>query len=168
MGPGIALSLARRGRVTLVDQSTARLDEAADELARVTGLLIDRDELTEEAASAALDRIDTATDIAAVADADYVTEAVTEDLDVNREVFTALERHYDDVILADNTSSLDLNDIATAADRPEGVIVTHWMNPRGSCLSSRWSAARKPARRRVTPSRNCWRNWAGVRSCSAT
>ena len=42
--------------MTLVDQSTAQLDEAADELARVTDLLVDQDELTEEAASAALDR----------------------------------------------------------------------------------------------------------------
>lgn len=86
MGPGIALSFAQaRVDVTLIDQSTAQLDDAADELARVTDLLADTGELSDAASSAVLDRIDTATDIAAAADADYIAEAVTEELEVKRE-----------------------------------------------------------------------------------
>ncbi|WP_225333511.1 3-hydroxyacyl-CoA dehydrogenase family protein [Halomicrobium urmianum] len=131
MGPGIALTLARHGvDVTLVDQSEAALEDARDELEHVTDLLVDRDVATESATGEALDRIRTATELSDLAGVDYVTEAVTEDLDVKREVFADLDEVCDeDVVLASNTSSIDIDDIAAATSRPERVLVTHWMNP---------------------------------------
>lgn len=131
MGPGIAFTLARHGvDVVLVDQSPEMLDEAVEELDDVANVLVDREVISSEEATAALDRIRTATELSALADADYVTEAVTEDLAVKQDVFASLDDICeDDVVLASNTSSLDVDDIASATSRPGQVIVTHWMNP---------------------------------------
>ena len=80
---------------------------------------------------AVLDRIDTATDLErAVADADVVIEAVPEKLALKRNVFTDLEEYTDeDALLATNTSSLSLTDIAAATDTPERVVGLHFFNP---------------------------------------
>ena len=131
MGPGIALTLARYDvDVVLVDQSQQMLTEAIDELTDVTDVLVERDVLTEDDAGAVLDRVRPTTELRDLSDADYVTEAVTEDLAIKRDVFASLDDICDaDVVLASNTSSLDINEIADAASRPERVIVTHWMNP---------------------------------------
>lgn len=131
MGPGIALTLARHDvEVVLVDQSQEMLDDAVEQLESVSGVLVEREVLTKTEADAALGRIRPATELSVLADAEYVTEAVTEDVAVKREVFSTLDGICDDdVVLASNTSSLDIDDIAAATSRPEQVIVTHWMNP---------------------------------------
>lgn len=130
MGPGIALTFARFGYgVTLVDQYESALADGLDDVDRFLTLLDDRDLLSEDRETIR-SRIETATELTALADADYVTEAVTEALDVKQEVFGALDDVCaDDVVLASNTSSLDVDEIARATDRPSQVIVTHWMNP---------------------------------------
>jgi enoyl-CoA hydratase/3-hydroxyacyl-CoA dehydrogenase len=80
---------------------------------------------------AVLDRIDTATDLErAVADADVVIEAVPEKLALKRNVFTDLEEYTnEDALLATNTSSLSITDIAAATDTPERVVGLHFFNP---------------------------------------
>jgi len=80
---------------------------------------------------AVLDRIETTTDLErAVADADAVIEAVPEKLALKRDVFTDLEEYTDeDALLATNTSSLSITDIAAATDAAERVVGLHFFNP---------------------------------------
>lgn len=130
MGPGIALTFARHGHdVVFVDQQDEILAGAMDDIDHYLELLDERGLLAdsrEEIGS----RIEPTTDFSYLGDVEYVTEAVTEDIDVKREVFRHLDETCDEeVVLASNTSSLDVNDIADATERPERVLVTHWMNP---------------------------------------
>jgi len=78
-----------------------------------------------------LDRIDTTTDLeAAVADADFVVEAVPEQMEIKHDVFShADDAAPDHAILASNTSSLSITEIASATDRPQQVVGTHFFNP---------------------------------------
>ena len=80
--------------------------------------------------SAIRGRIEGTTDLASLADADVVVEAVIEDLEVKRDVFADLDRVTDDdVVLATNTSTLSVTSIASATDRADAVVGLHFMNP---------------------------------------
>jgi 3-hydroxyacyl-CoA dehydrogenase len=84
-----------------------------------------------ERADAALSNLRTESDLAtAVADADFVTEAVVENLDVKRSVFADLDAHAPgDALLATNTSGLSIADIAEDVSDTSRVLGTHWFNP---------------------------------------
>jgi 3-hydroxyacyl-CoA dehydrogenase len=70
------------------------------------------------------------TDIDAVADADIIIEAVFEEMPIKKEVFAQLDTIAKaDAVLATNTSTLDVNDIASATGRPESVVGTHFFSP---------------------------------------
>jgi 3-hydroxybutyryl-CoA dehydrogenase len=79
---------------------------------------------------AALGRITTTTELEAAADADIVVEAVFERLEVKQDVFRALDKVCRaDAVLATNTSAIPVTQIATATDRPESVVGTHFFSP---------------------------------------
>ena len=79
---------------------------------------------------AALGRITTTTQLEAAADADIVVEAVFERLEVKQDVFRALDKICRaDAVLATNTSAIPVTQIATATDRPESVVGTHFFSP---------------------------------------
>ncbi|WP_339102665.1 3-hydroxyacyl-CoA dehydrogenase NAD-binding domain-containing protein [Haloterrigena salinisoli] len=92
---------------------------------------LEEKELIDESAETVLERIDTTTDLeAAVADADLVIEAAPEDLDLKHDIFSDLEEYTsEDTLLATNTSSLPITDIAEAVDTPERVLGLHFFNP---------------------------------------
>ncbi|ADB61771.1 3-hydroxyacyl-CoA dehydrogenase NAD-binding protein [Haloterrigena turkmenica DSM 5511] len=92
---------------------------------------LEEKELIDESAEAVLERIDTTTDLeAAVADADLVIEAAPEDLELKHDIFSDLEAYTsEDTLLATNTSSLPITDIAEAVDTPERVLGLHFFNP---------------------------------------
>ena len=70
------------------------------------------------------------TDWTAIADADIVIEAVFEEMPIKKEVFARLDAiAKPDAVLATNTSTLDVNEIASATRRPESVIGTHFFSP---------------------------------------
>ncbi|WP_251341316.1 3-hydroxyacyl-CoA dehydrogenase family protein [Haloplanus halophilus] len=132
MGHGIALAFALDGRqVSLYDVDEATLAESESRVRSVLDTYVAAGELDAAAADAAAARIDRTTSLsAAVEGADFVTEAVVEDLDVKREVFGELSALADpDAVLASNTSGLSITEIASATDRPERVVGTHWFNP---------------------------------------
>ena len=85
----------------------------------------------EEPATAVLERIETTTDLETAAEgADLVIEAAPEELDLKREIFSEIEAYAaDDAVLASNTSSLPITEIATATERPERVVGMHFFNP---------------------------------------
>src|SRR5207237_5541247 len=89
-----------------------------------------KERLKEDEKRAILGRIRTTTALDELADAAFVVEAVTENLEVKREVFRALDPIVRrDAILASNTSSISITKLGAATDRPDKVIGMHFMNP---------------------------------------
>ena len=81
-------------------------------------------------AYAALDRIDTSTDVGAIDGAELIVEAVTEKPDLKFDLFRQMDAVAGQgVILATNTSSISITEIAAQTKRPESVIGMHFMNP---------------------------------------
>jgi enoyl-CoA hydratase / 3-hydroxyacyl-CoA dehydrogenase len=85
----------------------------------------------EESADAVLDRIETTTDLAeAVSDADLVIEAVPEQMEIKEDTFSEVDEHAPEhAILASNTSSLSISEIASVTSRPDQVVGLHFFNP---------------------------------------
>ena len=131
MGAGIAQVAAQSGlHVLLADIS----DEAAEAgKAKITKFLtraVAKGRATQEDADAALGRISTAGSMNALAEADFVVEAATENVALKLRIFEQLDSIVPaGVILATNTSSISITKIAAATARPELVIGMHFMNP---------------------------------------
>jgi 3-hydroxybutyryl-CoA dehydrogenase len=131
MGAGIAQVCVVAGIETVGRDVTDELGRRAR--ATIDGYLsrgVQKGRLSEDDKDAALERLSVTTDLAALSDCDLVIEAVVEDLDVKREVFTELDRVLGpNAILATNTSALSVTEIATATDRPDRVVGLHFFNP---------------------------------------
>jgi len=131
MGNGIAQVFAQSGfDVRLVDTVAPALDRARDTISKSLGKFVEKGKLTAEDRDAALGRLQTATEVASLADADYVVEAIVEDARAKRELFAQLDAiTRPDVILTSNTSSISITVIGAATKRPDKVLGMHFMNP---------------------------------------
>jgi len=131
MGHGIAQVAATSGyEVTLVDVDAGALERGLGAVEKSLGKLVDKGRLGADERDAARERLASGTDLAALAEADLVVEAVVERLDVKREVFAELDRQCGpETVLASNTSSIAITRLAAATGRPEKVIGMHFMNP---------------------------------------
>ncbi len=124
MGHGIAQVFALAGHdVTITDAAKASLDSARDRIR--TNLKDLGDDVR------AVERVTPVADLAqAVRDADYVVEAVLENLPLKQKLFAEIERHVrPDTILASNTSVIPITDIMQGLERRERALGTHWWNP---------------------------------------
>jgi 3-hydroxybutyryl-CoA dehydrogenase len=131
MGNGIAHVFARSGyRVLLRDVEKKFLDRALDTITKNLDREVKKSKITEAEKSAALARIESVTDIAALKEADFAIEAVPENLDLKVHVLkTADEVLRPGVTLASNTSSISITTLAAQTSRPEKFIGMHFMNP---------------------------------------
>ncbi|MCZ4126930.1 3-hydroxyacyl-CoA dehydrogenase NAD-binding domain-containing protein [Stutzerimonas balearica] len=131
MGVGIALCFANAGiPVKLLEINEEALGRALQRARDTYGASVKRGSLTEEAMEQRLKRVEGVTDYAALADVDLVIEAVFEDMGVKQQVFEQLDAVCKPgAILASNTSSLDLNQIAAFTRRPEDVVGLHFFSP---------------------------------------
>ena len=131
MGNGIAQVFATAGyRVTLIDVVPEQLERAMASIDKSVEKLHSKGRLTDEQREAALANITTATEVAATAEADFVVEAVIENLGVKKRVFAELDEcTRPEVILASNTSSLSITELGAVTHRPDKVIGMHFMNP---------------------------------------
>jgi 3-hydroxybutyryl-CoA dehydrogenase len=131
MGNGIAHVLALAGiDVTLIDESSAALESARAKIEKNLSRQIAKNRLEASEAREALDRIATATDLSAAASAGIVVEAVPESRDLKLKIFSRLgELCAEDVVLAANTSSISITDLAAAVPAPGRFIGMHFMNP---------------------------------------
>jgi 3-hydroxybutyryl-CoA dehydrogenase/5-formyl-3-hydroxy-2-methylpyridine 4-carboxylate dehydrogenase len=132
MGPGMAATFARSGiEVRLTDVKEEILEKAKGMVDVVYGALIGGGFITESDAEAGRANISYTLDLAsAVGGADFVLEAIPEELDLKQDFFRNLEKQVrDDTILASNTSGILITRIAEAVDRPERVVGMHWSNP---------------------------------------
>jgi 3-hydroxybutyryl-CoA dehydrogenase len=131
MGNGIAQVFARSGfSVMLVDVGQPMLDRARASIEKSLGKFVDKGTLTAVDRDAAIARLATATSIDELVDADYVVEAIVENAEAKRGLFTSLDAiARPEVILASNTSSISITLLAAATKRPDKVLGMHFMNP---------------------------------------
>jgi len=132
MGNGIAHVCAQAGRqVTLVDMNQDFLERALSTIFKNLDRQVKKEIISDGQKQETADRITTTTDMeAGVAEAQLVVEAVPEKLSLKDEIFTLLDRAAPaDAILASNTSSISITEIAAFTKRPEKVIGMHFMNP---------------------------------------
>jgi 3-hydroxybutyryl-CoA dehydrogenase len=130
MGAGIAQVCIQAGVETVGREVTEELGERARErIAHYLGRGVEKGRLTAEERDAALARLTTTTELDDLAGCELVIEAVVEELDAKREIFTELDRLLPDAVLATNTSALPVRELAAATVRPERVIGMHFFNP---------------------------------------
>ncbi|GAA3848623.1 3-hydroxyacyl-CoA dehydrogenase NAD-binding domain-containing protein [Saccharothrix violaceirubra] len=132
MASQMALLFARRLEVPVVltDVDQARVDKGVGYVHTEVDKLLGKGRLSPDAANRLKALVTGSLDKAAFADADFVIEAVFEDLDVKRTVFAEVERHVSaEAVLATNTSSLSITDMAAGLAHPERVVGFHFFNP---------------------------------------
>jgi 3-hydroxybutyryl-CoA dehydrogenase len=131
MGAGIAEVFARNGlRVLAAEVDDEGVERGRAHLETSTARAVRRGKLTQEAADELLGRITTTTSLADLAEADLVVEAVPEHMDLKEQVLGELDRVCrPDVILASNTSSLSVIELAVHTGRPGKVVGMHFFNP---------------------------------------
>ena len=131
MGNGIAQCFAEAGfAVVLQDVSEAALDRARATIDNSLARRVKKGLLSAEDAAAAVARIAPATELSAMADRDLVIEAIVEKLEVKTAVLKQLDTICrEDAVLASNTSSISLTQLAAASDHPGRVIGMHFFNP---------------------------------------
>lgn len=131
MGAGIAEVAAKAGYdVILRGRSQASADKAVSRLTKSLGGQVDKGKLSAEDRDGALSRVRTTTELEDLELCGLVVESIVEDLDAKRELFAELDRVCGDgTILATNTSTLPVVDIAMTTNRPELVLGLHFFNP---------------------------------------
>ncbi|HMM33603.1 MAG TPA: 3-hydroxyacyl-CoA dehydrogenase NAD-binding domain-containing protein, partial [Thermoanaerobaculia bacterium] len=116
--------------VVLTDVDAALAEKGLAVVRKNLGRQVEKGKVAAEAADAALARISVASDLDALADADLVVEAIVENEEVKRGLFSRLDGLLKSgAILASNTSSISITRLAAATKRPESVIGMHFMNP---------------------------------------
>jgi 3-hydroxybutyryl-CoA dehydrogenase len=132
MGNGIAHTFAQFGyKVQLIDISQAALDRGLATITKNLDRMVAKEKITEDDKNNTLNNITTYTSIKeGVQNTSLVVEAATENIDLKLKIFKDLdEACAEDTILATNTSSISITQIAAATNRPEKVIGMHFMNP---------------------------------------
>ncbi|TFW10697.1 3-hydroxyacyl-CoA dehydrogenase PaaC [Massilia arenosa] len=131
MGSGIAQVAALAGyQVKLYDTRAEAIDKAISDIGKTLGKLADKGKMTQDDAQAARARLHPVTSLESLADARLVVEAIVENVDVKRKLFSDLEGIVsEDCILATNTSSISVTSIAAPLRRPDRVVGMHFFNP---------------------------------------
>ncbi|XCF05392.1 3-hydroxybutyryl-CoA dehydrogenase [Tamlana crocina] len=132
MGNGIAHTFAQNGfKINLIDVSEASLKRGMDTISRNLDRMVAKEKITAADKTATLANISTFTKILnGTQKADLVVEAATENLNLKLRIFKELDETCgENTILATNTSSISITQIAAATTKPERVIGMHFMNP---------------------------------------
>ena len=130
MGSGIAQVCATAGHsVAIRDVQDQYVESGIEMIANTLEEGIDRGKLTTNERDAALGRISGTTDLDDITGAELVIEAVPEEMALKKETVAAAEEATDGAVIASNTSSLSLTEIASALETPENAIGLHFFNP---------------------------------------
>ena len=131
MGSGIAHVVAKAGHpVYLFDTNQDALDKGIAGIKKDLGFLLSKGKLTADDVSNITGRIKAVNELSAIKDSKLVIEAIVENLDVKRKVFSDIEDLLgEDAILTSNTSSISITAIAAKLKRPERLLGVHFFNP---------------------------------------
>jgi 3-hydroxybutyryl-CoA dehydrogenase len=131
MGNGIAQVFAQSGfEVRLCDAVPAAIERARGSIEKSLAKFVEKGKLAAADRDAALGRLSAGSDLDALADVDYVVEAIAEIVDAKTDVFKRLDAiTRPPVILSSNTSSISITVLGAATRRPDKVIGMHFMNP---------------------------------------
>lgn len=131
MGSGIVQAFAQAGLpITMQGINDTELQRGYNFITKNLSKLVEKEKITEENKKEILSKISMATDYSQCQDADLVIEAVFETMEVKREVFGTLDKVCKPTtILASNTSSLSITEIAASTKRADRVIGMHFFNP---------------------------------------
>jgi 3-hydroxybutyryl-CoA dehydrogenase len=131
MGHGIAQVSAQMGcNVILYDIEEKAINRGLKKIDGNLSRAVEKGKIAEDERKAVLGRIKGTTDFQAFEDADFVIEAVFEDLELKQKLFGELDKICrSEVILASNTSSMSITEIAAATSRPDKVVGMHFFNP---------------------------------------
>lgn len=131
MGSGIAQVAATSGcKVKLYDTNQTALDKSKVALDKVLSRLIEKGRIDSDEKNRIQDNISYVNNLKDLADSNLTIEAIIENLDIKKKVFSELESYVsDDCIIASNTSSLSIASIAASLQKPERCIGIHFFNP---------------------------------------
>lgn len=131
MGSGISQVVATKGfEVVMMDVSESALERGINGIEKSLGRLVKKELITEDESHQVVSRIVKTTDFTDLSDVDLVIEAVFEDMDVKKETYKKLDEVVrPDVVLATNTSSLPIVEIAVSTNRPDRIVGMHFFNP---------------------------------------
>ena len=131
MGSGIALSFAQAGyEVVMRDIDQSFVERGIRIITKNLDRSVKKERITEEKKEEILGRISSTTDINLAKDADLVVEAAIENMQIKKTIFAELDGICkEETILATNTSSLSITEIASATSRPDKIIGMHFFNP---------------------------------------
>lgn len=131
MGNGIVQTLAKSGyQVVMRDIDEAFLAKGMATIEKTYGKMVEKGKMTTEEREMALRLIEATTSLEALKDCDMIIEAATENMHIKKKIFAELDEVVKpDAILATNTSSLSITEIAASTKRPAQVIGMHFFNP---------------------------------------
>lgn len=131
MGSGIAQTFAQKGyEVIIRDIKDEFVDRGLEGINKGLTKLVAKGKMTEEDKEDILSRISGTTDMNMAEDCDLIIEAAVENMDIKKQIFSELDKICkEDAILASNTSSLSITEVASATNRPDKVIGMHFFNP---------------------------------------
>lgn len=131
MARGISLLVATSGQdVSVWGRSSKSLDAFNSYVAWRFRRLLEKDKISREMHDASINRINTTIELNSLSGAELIIEAIVEDLEVKKELLASIDRICSpNTIIASNTSSLPINEIASNTQHPNRVIGMHFMNP---------------------------------------
>jgi 3-hydroxybutyryl-CoA dehydrogenase len=131
MGAGIGQLCAQKGyRVTVVDVSDEIIGKAREKVSRGLQKRVESGKIAQEEMDTVLSLIDWQTDLDLARDSDFIIEAISENMDLKKEVFRKLDSlSSPETIMATNTTALSVSEVASATSRPDKIIGMHFFNP---------------------------------------
>ena len=133
MGHGICQVAAASGihqKVVAFEQEQMYLDRGRDRIEKSISKLVAKEKMTQEAADTTLGKIQWTTDMQDLAQTDFIVEAVIENMDLKRDLYTNLGQVCKpETIFASNTSSLSITEMAQFSGRPQNFVGVHFFNP---------------------------------------
>ena len=131
MGSGIAQLVAASGyQVVLTDLNDELLKKAVSRVNKNLSRLVEKEKIEDDVKQQIVSRIKTSTNLDELGDCDLVIEAVSENINIKKQLFEKLDTILKkDCIIASNTSTLPIIQLATITSRPENVVGIHFFNP---------------------------------------